>query len=50
MKDNPATKVDEAQMFEPHYDRHVWILRDDPKGIFVPFDRNGGCASEASAS
>jgi hypothetical protein len=50
MKDNPATKVDEAQMFEPHYDRHVWILRDDPKGIFAPFDPNGGCASEANAS
>ncbi|HET9984325.1 MAG TPA: hypothetical protein VFQ38_12085, partial [Longimicrobiales bacterium] len=25
MVDDPATAVDEAHMFEPHYDRHVWL-------------------------
>ena len=26
MVDDPATAVDEAHMFEPHFDRHVWIV------------------------
>jgi hypothetical protein len=38
MADDPATPVDEAHMFEPHYDRHVWIYRTNPNGIFVPFN------------
>jgi hypothetical protein len=48
--DNPATKVNEAQMFEPHYDRHVWIFRDNPKELLAYFDRDASCtAREASA-
>ena len=31
MADDPATKIDEAHMFEPHYDRHVWLYRDNPE-------------------
>lgn len=27
MVDDPATPTDEAHMFEPHYDRHVWLYR-----------------------
>ena len=54
MRDNPATKIDEAQMFEPRYNRQVWIFRDNPRGLFMPYDPNGNCAahgaSEASAS
>ncbi|MCT7378696.1 hypothetical protein [Chelativorans salis] len=38
MADNPATPVDEAHFFEPHYDRHVWIYRDNPNGAFAPFN------------
>lgn len=38
MFDDPATAVDEAHMFEPHYDRHVWIYRDNPRGMFAPFN------------
>ena len=38
MVDDPATQVDEAHMFEPHYDRHVWIYRDNPNGVFAPFN------------
>jgi hypothetical protein len=30
MVDDAATEVDEAHMFEPHYDRHVWLYRDNP--------------------
>ncbi len=38
MIDDPATPVDEAHMFEPHHDRHVWIYRDNPNGVFAPFN------------
>lgn len=43
MVDDPATPADEAHMFEPHYDRHVWLYRDNPNGIFVPFNPNVTC-------
>ena len=38
MADDPATEADEAHMFEPHFDRHVWIYRDNPNGVFAPFN------------
>ena len=44
MKDDPATAVDEAHMFAPHYDRHVWLFRDNPKGVFAQFNPNVSCA------
>ena len=43
MQDDPATKVDEAHMFEAHYDRHVWLYRDNPRGVFAPFNPNVRC-------
>lgn len=38
MADDPSTELDEAHMFEPHYDRHVWIFRDNPNGVFAQFN------------
>lgn len=43
MVDDPTTEVDEAHMFEPHYDRHVWLYRDNPAGIFAQFNPNVSC-------
>ena len=43
MVDDPTTKVDEAHMFEPHYDRHVWLYRENPNGIFAQFNPNATC-------
>jgi hypothetical protein len=43
MADDPATPVDEAHMFEPHFDRHVWLYRDNPNGVFAPFNPNVRC-------
>lgn len=43
MVDDPATKADEAHMFEPHYDRHVWLYRENPRGIFAQFNPNATC-------
>lgn len=43
MQDDPATKIDEAHMFEPHYDRHVWLYRENPNGMFAQFNPNVSC-------
>jgi hypothetical protein len=43
MVDDPATEVDEAHGFEPHYDRHVWLYRENSKGIFTPFNPAVSC-------
>ena len=38
MADDPATAMDEAHHFEPHYDKHVWLYRTNPKGMYTPFN------------
>ena len=43
MEDDPATPMDEAHRFEPHYDRHVWIYRENPNGMFAQFNPNVSC-------
>ena len=43
MVDDPATPADEAHMFEPHYDRHVWLYRDNPNGVFAQFNPDATC-------
>jgi hypothetical protein len=47
MADDPVTEVDEAHGFEPHYDRHVWIYRENPEGVFAPFNPNVRCEHQA---
>lgn len=44
MEDDPATPADEAHMFEPHYDLHVWLYRDNPNGLFAQFNPKVSCA------
>lgn len=50
MKDDPATAIDEAHMFEPHYDRHVWLYRKNPSGVFAQFNPKVSCAAHAAAN
>jgi hypothetical protein len=50
MVDDPATTTDEAHMFMPHYDRHVWLYRDNPKGIFKPFNPAVTCEHHKGAA
>lgn len=45
MEDDPATAIDEAHMFEPHYDLHVWLYRENPNGMFAQFNPNVSCAN-----
>jgi hypothetical protein len=50
MQDDPATAVDEAHMFEPHYDLHVWLYRENPRGLFAQFNPNATCQHHTGAS
>lgn len=38
MENDPATEVDEAHHFEPHFDLHVWLFRENPTGTFAQFN------------
>ena len=50
MADDPATPVDEAHLFAPHYDRHVWLYRENPNGMFAPFNPNVSCRHHRGAT
>ena len=50
MIDDPKTKADEAHMFEPHFDRHVWIYRENPNGVFAQFNPAVSCAHHRGAT
>ena len=43
MADDPNTPNDEAHLFEPHYDLHVWTIRENPNGTLTPFNPNVTC-------
>ncbi len=43
LADDPATRLDEAHNYEPHYELHAWVLRDNPLGTFTPFNPNVTC-------
>ena len=43
MADDPATAADEAHNFAPHYDRHVWVHRENPIGVFAQFNPQVSC-------
>ncbi|MGB5132859.1 MAG: hypothetical protein WBO00_09610 [Steroidobacteraceae bacterium] len=49
MVDDPATATDEAHMFTAHFDRHVWIYRDNPNGVFTPFNPAVTCEHHKGA-
>ncbi|HEU5017637.1 MAG TPA: hypothetical protein VFT69_06645 [Pseudolabrys sp.] len=43
MIDDPATALDEAHNFEPHHDRHVWLYRENPNGVFAQYNPRVTC-------
>jgi hypothetical protein len=49
MADNPVTPLDEAHNFEPHHDRHVWLYRENPNGVFAPFNPRATCEHHGHA-
>lgn len=48
MVDDPATAVDEAHNFEPHYDRHVWLYRENPNGVFAQYNPTVTCEQHSA--
>jgi hypothetical protein len=50
MVDDPATPIDEAHMFEPHYDRHVWLYRRNSNGMFAQFNPAVSCKSHRGST
>jgi hypothetical protein len=50
MVNDPSTAIDEAHGFEAHYDRHVWLFRDNPNGVFAQFNPNVTCAHHPVAA
>lgn len=50
MYDRPETPIDEAHMFEPHYDRHVWLYRQNPNGMFAQFNPTVTCKAAKPGS
>ncbi len=49
MVDDPATPADEAHGFEEHYELHAWVPRENPNGMFAPFNPLATCAHAAHA-
>lgn len=43
MVDNPRTEADEAHLFQPHHELHMWLYRDNPNGLFAQFNPNVTC-------
>lgn len=43
MADDASTPGDEAHGFMPHYDQHVWLFRENPMGVLMPFNPNVTC-------
>lgn len=43
MVEDPATEVDEAHGFQPHYELHAWVFRENPNGPFEPFNPKVTC-------
>lgn len=43
MADDPATQVDEAHGFEPHFDQHIWLWRSNPRGAYEQFNPTVTC-------
>ena len=42
--DNPLTAhADEAHMFEPHYELHMWLYEENPAGIFAQHNPRVSC-------
>ena len=49
MADDPKTETDEAHLFEAHFDKHVWLWRDNPRGVFTPFNPKVTCEHHKGA-
>jgi hypothetical protein len=49
MADDPTTPVDEAHHFEPHFDLHMWLYRENPNGLFAQYNPTVSCEHAPNA-
>lgn len=49
MVNNPLTQADEAHGFEPHYELHMWLYRENPNGLLAQFNPNVTCQHHAGS-
>lgn len=49
LEDKPETPLDEAHNYQPHYELHAWVMRDNPLGQFHPFNPNVTCRHHRAA-
>jgi hypothetical protein len=50
MVNDPDTEVDEAHGFQPHYELHAWVFRENPNGPFEPFNPAVTCEHHKGAT
>jgi hypothetical protein len=50
LEDNPATPLDEAHGWEPHYEQHLWVFRENPNGAYSPFNPKVTCKHHQAAA
>ncbi len=50
LENNPSTALDEAHGWEPHYEQHLWVFRDNPNGAYSPFNPNVTCDHHQAAA
>lgn len=43
MINDESTLPDEAHGFQPHFELHLWLYRDNPNGTFTPFNPDVTC-------
>jgi hypothetical protein len=43
LADKAETKVDESHGWEPHYELHLWLFRDNPNGMYSEFNPRVTC-------
>lgn len=49
MTDNPRTEVDEAHMFRPHYELHLWVHRENPIAVYSEWNPRVTCEQHEPA-
>lgn len=49
MVDNPRTEVDEAHLFRPHYELHLWVHRENPVAVYSEWNPEVTCEHHGSA-
>ncbi len=50
LKDNASTGLDEAHGWEPHYELHAWVFRNNPAGMHAQFNPTVSCRHHKPAA